>query len=66
MMTSDCLSHQVVVETHSDGLRQQVLAFLGRRFDVVGEVRDAELEACGLERSVVFARGPLPAVRSDR
>jgi len=52
---------QVVVETHSDELRHRVRRLLGTHFATVGDVTDDALEACGLERAVVFAREPLIA-----
>ena len=49
---------QVVVETHSVESRLAVLQLLRRHYKVVGEVADDELEACGLDRKVVYARSP--------
>ena len=47
---------QVAVETHSVFDREEVVAILCRRYEEVGEVADQELEACGLDRKIVYAR----------
>jgi FkbM family methyltransferase len=49
---------QVVVETHTQEKRQGVLDTLRRHYEIVGEVADVELESCGLDRAIVYARRP--------
>lgn len=56
--------HAVVVEVHSATLSKKVQAALALRFARVGEAADAELAACGLERAMVFAHGPIHGVHA--
>ena len=50
---------QIVVETHGQTARTETLRILTSHYEVVGEVADAELEKCGLDRAVVYAHTPL-------
>lgn len=49
---------QLVVETHSAEKRAATAALLAQHYEVVGELPDDELRACGLDRAVVWARSP--------
>ena len=49
---------QVVVEAHGAARAAEVRRLLGLHYEAVGEAADEELAACGLERAVVWARGP--------
>ena len=49
---------QVVLETHGSGRQQEAAAILQRHYELVGEIVDEELAACGLERAIVYASRP--------
>ncbi len=56
---------QVVIEVHTSDKRAAVAELLERRYEVVGERCDVELERCGLSHAIVYARCPRPGAPSS-